>query len=154
MITFSGASVTEFKQRLYDLIGRSAFQVEIKTFHSYCFDLLGRMEKLEGAEQVAARAAAMIKSGSVEAGRITKTVAVIDEARDMDKDAAALIHALMEQNEEMRVIAVGDDDWNIYGFRGLIPDTCGNLPVRTGLCVTSCWKTTAAAAPLWRMPCG
>ncbi len=33
-----------------------------------------------------------------------------------------------------------------------IPDTCGNLPVRTGLCVTSCGKTTAAAAPLWRLP--
>src|SRR5690606_38369917 len=30
----------------------------------------------------------------------------------------ALINALMQQNEEMRVIAVGDDDQNIYGFRG------------------------------------
>jgi ATP-dependent DNA helicase RecQ len=29
-----------------------------------------------------------------------------------------LINALMEQNEEMRVIAVGDDDQNIYEFRG------------------------------------
>ena len=29
-----------------------------------------------------------------------------------------LINALMEQNEEMRVIAVGDDDQNIFEFRG------------------------------------
>ena len=36
----------------------------------------------------------------------------------MDEDEFNLINALMEQNEEMRVIAVGDDDQNIYEFRG------------------------------------
>jgi ATP-dependent DNA helicase RecQ len=36
----------------------------------------------------------------------------------MDEDEFSLISALMEQNEEMRVIAVGDDDQNIYEFRG------------------------------------
>jgi ATP-dependent DNA helicase RecQ len=54
----------------------------------------------------------------VEASRITKTVLVIDEAQDMDADEFNLINALMEQNEDMRVIAVGDDDQNIYEFRG------------------------------------
>src|SRR5699024_3652337 len=47
-----------------------------------------------------------------------KTVLVIDEAQDMDADEFELIKALMEFNEEMRVIAVGDDDQNIYEFRG------------------------------------
>ncbi len=60
----------------------------------------------------------MIKDGEVELGRITKTVVVIDEAQDMDKSEYALIEALMERNEDMRVIAVGDDDQNIYSFRG------------------------------------
>jgi ATP-dependent DNA helicase RecQ len=59
-----------------------------------------------------------IKNKEVEASRITKTVLVIDEAQDMDEDEFNLINALMEQNEEMRVIAVGDDDQNIYEFRG------------------------------------
>jgi ATP-dependent DNA helicase RecQ len=59
-----------------------------------------------------------IKSREVEPSRITKTVLVIDEAQDMDEDEFNLINALMEQNEEMRVIAVGDDDQNIYEFRG------------------------------------
>ena len=36
----------------------------------------------------------------------------------MDSDEFALVNALMEQNEDMRVIAVGDDDQNIYAFRG------------------------------------
>ncbi len=39
---------------------------------------------------------------------------VIDETQDMDEDEFGLIRALMEYNEEMRVIAVGDDDQNIY----------------------------------------
>ena len=43
---------------------------------------------------------------------------IIDEAQDMDANEFALINALMEQNEEMRVIAVGDDDQNIFEFRG------------------------------------
>ncbi len=32
--------------------------------------------------------------------------------------AITLINLLMQKNEEMRVIAVGDDDQNIYSFRG------------------------------------
>ena len=36
----------------------------------------------------------------------------------MDSDEYALIRALMKRNEDMRVIAVGDDDQNIYEFRG------------------------------------
>ena len=118
MVTFSRAAVTEFKQRLYELIGNAASFVEIKTFHSYCFDLLGRVGNLDNAENIVADAAKMIKDGEVELGRITKTVVVIDEAQDMDGNEYALIEALMERNEDMRVIAVGDDDQNIYGFRG------------------------------------
>jgi ATP-dependent DNA helicase RecQ len=36
----------------------------------------------------------------------------------MNEDEFNLILTLMEQNEDMRVIAVGDDDQNIYEFRG------------------------------------
>ena len=42
---------------------------------------------------------------------------VIDEAQDMDRESFRLVLALMNINENMRVIAVGDDDQNIYGFR-------------------------------------
>lgn len=59
-----------------------------------------------------------IKNKEVEPNRITKTVLVIDEAQDMDEDEFDLIKTLMEQNEDMRVIAVGDDDQNIYELRG------------------------------------
>lgn len=118
MLTFSRAAATEFKQRLMELIGNTAHFVEIKTFHSYCFDLLGRIGNLEDAKNIVAKAADMINQGEVEPNRISKTVLVIDEAQDMGSEEYALVKALMTQNEEMRVIAVGDDDQNIYEFRG------------------------------------
>lgn len=118
MLTFSRAAATEFKQRLMELIGNAAHYVEIKTFHSYCFDLLGRIGNLDDAKDVVEKAAKMIEDKEVEPNKIGKTVLVIDEAQDMGAAEQALVKALMTRNEEMRVIAVGDDDQNIYDFRG------------------------------------
>jgi ATP-dependent DNA helicase RecQ len=118
MVTFSRAAATEFKKRLLKLIGNAANYIEIKTFHSYCFDLLGKVGSIEKSDVILKKTINKIKNKEVEANRITKTVLVIDEAQDMDEDEFNLIIALMEQNEDMRVIAVGDDDQNIYDFRG------------------------------------
>lgn len=118
MLTFSRAAAIEFKQRLLDLIGNAAHFVEIKTFHSYCFDLLGKIGNLDDAKDVVGRAARMIGAGDVEPNRIAKTVLVIDEAQDMSDEEYNLVHSLITFNEEMRVIAVGDDDQNIFEFRG------------------------------------
>ncbi len=118
MVTFSRSAATEFKKRLLTLIGNAANFIEIKTFHSYCFDLLGRVGTIEKSDEIIQETIRRIKSGEVEAGRITKTVLVIDEAQDMDSNEFELISALMDHNEEMRVIAVGDDDQNIFEVRG------------------------------------
>jgi ATP-dependent DNA helicase RecQ len=118
MLTFSRAAATEFKKRLLELIGNAANYIEIKTFHSYCFDLLGRVGNLGDAEDIIEKAVERIRSGDIESYRITKTVLVIDEAQDMNKKEYELVKVLIEQNEEMRVIFVGDDDQNIYAFRG------------------------------------
>lgn len=118
MLTFSRAAATEFKKRLIDLVGNAAHYVEIKTFHSYSFDLIGKQGNLDEAKDVVRLAAEMIENGEVEQSKIAKNVLVIDEAQDMGADDFRLVQALMHQNEEMRVIAVGDDDQNIYAFRG------------------------------------
>jgi len=118
MLTFSRAAATEFKKRLLKLIGNAANFVEIKTFHSYCFDLLGKVGNLEKSDDILKKTIEKIRNKEVEVSRITKTVLVIDEAQDMNEDEFSLINVLMEQNEEMRVIAVGDDDQNIFEFRG------------------------------------
>jgi len=118
MLTFSRAATTEFKARLLKLIGNAANYIEIKTFHSYCFDLLGRVGNIEKSSEILQQTVKKIKNGEVEINRICKAVLVIDEAQDMDKHEFALIKALLANNPEMRVIAVGDDDQNIYAFRG------------------------------------
>ena len=118
MLTFSRAAATEFKKRLIDLVGNAAHYVDIKTFHSYSFDLIGKQGNLDESKDVVRRAAEMIENGEVEQSKIAKSVLVIDEAQDMGADDFRLVQALMHQNEEMRVIAVGDDDQNIYAFRG------------------------------------
>lgn len=118
MLTFSRASATEFKQRLRELIGNAANFVEIKTFHSYCFDLLGKIGNIQESDNVVKDAAELIINGDIDLSRITKSVLVIDEAQDMDSHEFRLVEALIEKNDDMRVIAVGDDDQNIYEFRG------------------------------------
>ncbi len=118
MLTFSRASATEFKKRLIGLIGNAANYIEIKTFHSYCFDLLEKVGTIEKSDDILKQTVEKIKNKEVVLSRITKTVLVIDEAQDMDENEFSLITTLMECNEEMKVIAVGDDDQNIYEFRG------------------------------------
>lgn len=118
MLTFSRAATSEFKLRLIELVGKAAHYIDIKTFHSFCFDLLGRVGNIEKSDAIIRTTVEKIRSGEVERAKITKTVLVIDEAQDINKDEYDLINSLMEVNEEMRVIAVGDDDQNVYTFRG------------------------------------
>ena len=118
MLTFSRSAALEFKKRLEKLIGNAATFVEIKTFHSYCFDLIGQIGKIEDAANVVENATVMIKNNETEQNKITKKILVIDEAQDMDKAEFQLVEALIEANENLKVIAVGDDDQNIYQFRG------------------------------------
>jgi ATP-dependent DNA helicase RecQ len=117
MLTFSRAAATEFKKRLITLIGNAANFIQIMTFYSYCFDLLGKVGSIEKLENVIKQTVEKIKSGEVEMTKLTKTVLVIDEAQDMSEAEYSLVKTLMEENENLRVIAVGDDDQNIYEWR-------------------------------------
>lgn len=119
MLTFSRAAATEFKLRLMTLIGNAANFIQIMTFHSYCFDLLGKVGDIEKSDRIIEQTIEKITTGEVDLTRLTKTVLVIDEAQDMSAAEYSLVKALMNINDgNMRVIAVGDDDQNIYEFRG------------------------------------
>lgn len=118
MLTFSRAAAVEFKKRLRNLIGNAAEYVEIKTFHSYSFDILGRKGSVDDSGHIVADAVEGILRGRVERSRITKSILVIDEAQDLGVQEFELVKELIRLNDDMRVIAVGDDDQNIYEFRG------------------------------------
>ncbi len=76
---------------MLSLVGNAANFIEIKTFHSYCFDLLGKVGNLEKSDDILKKTVEKIKNKEVEASRITKTVLVIDEAQDMDEEEFGLI---------------------------------------------------------------
>jgi len=118
MLTFSRAAATEFKKRLMTLIGNAAHFIQIMTFHSYCFDLLGKVGSIEKLDDIIKHTVEKINDGDAELTKLTKTVLVIDEAQDMSEAEYSLVRALMKENDNLRVIAVGDDDQNIYEFRG------------------------------------
>lgn len=119
MLTFSRNAALEFRERLEELIGAMAYGITITTFHSFCFDLLGREGNIDSAENIVKEAVELLKDpNAFDYHKVTKTMLVIDEAQDMSEDEYNLVLKLKELNDDMRIIAVGDDDQNIYEFRG------------------------------------
>ncbi len=117
MLTFSRNAATEFRERLKSLIGSVANYITITTFHSFAFDLLGRQGSLEASDVIINDALEVIRSNDADKYKITKTMLVIDEAQDMRDFEYELVQELINHNDEIRVIAVGDDDQNIFEFR-------------------------------------
>ncbi|MCL1944215.1 MAG: RecQ family ATP-dependent DNA helicase [Firmicutes bacterium] len=123
MLTFSRAAANEFKTRLIKLIGNAGLFVTIKTFHGYCFDILGKVGS-EGENETIIKDAidkadkiAKDEIDSADKSKLLKSILVIDEAQDMSKDEFDLVSQLIKINDGLKIIAVGDDDQNIYQFR-------------------------------------
>ena len=112
MLTFSHAAASEFKNRLRDLVGELAWDVEIRTFHGYALKTIGRQVSDEQStllHRAVAQAAEQIENEVVKPP--FKSVLVLDEYQDINADAFRLIEALYKAHDaNLRMIAVGDDD--------------------------------------------
>ncbi|QHT66185.1 RecQ family ATP-dependent DNA helicase [Rhodocytophaga rosea] len=119
MLTFSRAAALEFKERLYELMGNVAYYMDIHTYHSYCFHLMGRVGTLEKSESVLRECIVQIQEGRIPESKVGgKSVVVIDEFQDINEEEYALLLEITSRSEKIRVLVVGDDDQNIYEFRG------------------------------------
>jgi len=119
MLTFSRSATIIFKDRLRELIGKRANYVKIKTFHSFCFDLIGQVGDLSKSENLFEKTIERIKNNNFEESLLNISTLVIDEAQDMSEKEYNLIKTILDYKEkELRLIAVGDDDQNIFQFRG------------------------------------
>lgn len=119
MLTFSRPAAEEMKKRLRDLIGPSVYGVDIKTFHSYAFDLVGKKGDLERSQNVIKEAVAQLRDEDQYIPKVgKKEVIVVDEYQDIDEDQFNLLKEIGRIAENARIIVVGDDDQNIYEFRG------------------------------------
>lgn len=125
-LTYTRAACRELKKRLFDLAGPLAAKVNITTFHSLAFSILGvqgnkkDLEKnKEGeAEDIVSKAAELLESGD-DAGVGAPAVILVDEFQDLSAGEYRLLRALYDLGEkDPRVIVVGDDDQSIFAFRG------------------------------------
>ncbi len=118
MLTYSRAAAIEMKERLRALIKQAANYIDIYTFHSFAFAATEIKGDLEQSADIIPRAVELIKSRQAAQKVENKSVLVIDEFQDIGKDEFELIRAIIEAAREIRVITVGDDDQNIFEFRG------------------------------------
>ena len=119
MLTFSRSAVMEFRSRLYDLIGTITRYVDIFTYHSFCFNLRGVIPNEEELESIIDDTLNAIDSGKLDVNKIkNKSVLVIDEFQDLNEKEYLLVSKIISISGDIRVLAVGDDDQNIFGFRG------------------------------------
>ena len=119
MLTFSKSAAIEFRDRIRHLIPEFTGLLKITTFHGYCFQLLGQLGDLEKSQTVIPDCIQAIREDEIDVTSIAnKSVLLFDEFQDVNKDEWELIKQLIEVAEKPRVIAVGDDDQNIYEFRG------------------------------------
>ncbi len=119
MLTFSKAASLEFRARARKLVPEYAGLIKITTFHGYCFQLLGQLGDLKKSENVIQDCIKAIKTEEIDISSIiNKSVLLLDEFQDVNDHEWELIQTIIEKAGNIRVIAVGDDDQNIYGFRG------------------------------------
>jgi len=119
MLTFSRTAAGEFRSRLNRLIGALSYDIEINTFHAYALKLIARVVKEDAdiLNQSITEATKQTNHGDIHLPY--KRVLVLDEFQDINENSFALVKAIYQAgNQEMRIIAVGDDDQCINGFAG------------------------------------
>ncbi len=119
MLTFSRTASGEFRSRLNQLIGVLSYDIEINTFHAYALNLIARVvkENDDVLKQSIVEATRQINNGDVILPY--KQILVLDEFQDINSDSFELVKAIYNaNNQEMRIIAVGDDDQCIMNHIG------------------------------------
>jgi len=119
MLTFSKAAALEFRYRARKLVPEFAGLVKITTFHGFCFQLMGQLGDLRKSENIIQDCIKAIEKEEIDISSIVnKSVLLLDEFQDINKDEWKLIETIISTSQSIKTIAVGDDDQNIYGFRG------------------------------------
>jgi len=119
MLTFSRPAAFEFKRRLQALVGKVAYHIDMFTYHGFAFQLAGRLGTLERSPEILGAMTAAIEREEAPMERLrNKSVLVIDEYQDVSEAEYRFIQAIIGKAERIRVVVAGDDDQNIYEFRG------------------------------------
>lgn len=119
MLTFSKAASLEFRTRTRKLVPEYSGLIKITTFHGFCFQLMGQLGDLIKSKNVIEDCLKAIENEDIDISSIiNKSVLLLDEFQDVNQAEWKLIQTIIQKSGNLRVIAVGDDDQNIYEFRG------------------------------------
>jgi ATP-dependent DNA helicase RecQ len=134
-LTFNRHAANEIRKRLLSLVGADAYGVSVLTYHSMAMRLTGT--RFERGATVDERALKQVLSGAVELLEGKRNVEgeddlreqllrgyryiLVDEYQDIDDLQYRLVSALAgrhtEEDGRLCIMAVGDDDQNIYAWR-------------------------------------
>ncbi len=141
VLTFNRSAAWEIRQRLYALVGSDASGVTVLTYHALALRLTGTsLAQLaehgtefsfdrvlnEALDLLTGKSA--LAEGADEIDELRDRLLagyryiLVDEYQDIDETQYSLISALAgrtikDQDAKLTILAVGDDDQNIYGFR-------------------------------------
>ncbi|MDD5580766.1 MAG: UvrD-helicase domain-containing protein, partial [Methylobacter sp.] len=141
VLCFNRNAVTELRRRLRDLVGDDAKGVTIQTYHGLSLRLTGHAmtNQNHASENQDRQFAELIKEAisllrgensllGMEADETRERLLagyrfiLVDEYQDIDSDQYRLISAIagrtQDEDSKLTILAVGDDDQNIYRFRG------------------------------------
>ncbi len=142
VVCFNHSAAVELRQRLQALVGTDAFGVTVQTYHGLAMRLTGTSyaalaeraaDRSVDFDALIPQAAALLRGETelpgVEPDAVRDRLLagfryiLVDEYQDIDEPQYALISALAgrrlaDEDARLTLMAVGDDDQSIYGFRG------------------------------------
>ncbi len=139
-LTFNRHAANEIRRRMLELVGQEAFGLTVLTYHAMAMRLTGtsfnRRDKVDERELEALleRAAELLEGRQLVEGeeddlreRLLRgyRYILVDEYQDIDERQYRLVSALAQARRrsedgdaDLCILAVGDDDQNIYQWRG------------------------------------
>ncbi|MDX8409525.1 MAG: RecQ family ATP-dependent DNA helicase [Mariprofundales bacterium] len=137
ILAFNRATVGELRARLsvQELLGNSAWRLQIHTYHSLAMHLLGELPPPEEAdfqvwsERLMVRAIDHLQQDEADGGLLRQQLLaglrhiLVDEYQDINLAQYCFLSALAgrtleAQEQQLSMFAVGDDDQNIYEWNG------------------------------------
>jgi ATP-dependent DNA helicase RecQ len=115
MLTHTRTAVNEFRNRLFKMVGKVAYELDIHTFHSFVNMVTGEIgldKENRGLENF---------NRNFEEYKeflTPKTALYLDEFQDVSKPSMRLICNLVNHLNIQKIVAVGDDDQIILDFIG------------------------------------
>ena len=138
-LVYNRRAATEIRQRLFDLLGDDARGVTVSTCHGLAMRLVGASFAGQGGDiakgefdRILRQAVSLLRGDGLsgdEAEALRDTLIegyrwiLVDEYQDIGPDEYELIAAVAgrsveDEDSRLNLFAVGDDDQNIYAFKG------------------------------------